>query len=197
MELFWWLIMNAKRCGFVDLCNNTHALDGIEGLRDKITESAAKRFGEPYVKVKDLADLRGLVKDIFDLDLHEMVLVLPDAIHAEGCDEQFAKDIVRAIKKHQTAFFVAYSGFQGYFPALFKKCSMDYVEHSGGWGYDDIPLYVFTDLQKSGNMHVEGNLAGDYIISKDLKWSAKLADRKITLNGISTENFIKIWVNTP
>lgn len=197
MELFWWLIMNAKRRGFVDLYNNTHALDGIEGLRDKITESAAKRFGEPYVKVKDLADLRGLVKDIFDLDLHEMVLVLPDAIHVEGCDEQFAKDIVRAIKKYQTGFFVAYSGFQGYYPALFKKCSTDYVDHWGGWGYDDIPLYVFTDLQKSGTVHTEENLAGDYIISKDLKWSAKLADRKITLNGISAENFIKIWVNTP
>ena len=115
--------MNAKRRGFVDLYNNTHALDGIEGLRDKITESAAKRFGEPYVKVKDLADLRGLVKDIFDLDLHEMVLVLPDTIHVEGRDDQFAKDIVRAIKKYQTGFFVAYSGFQGYIPALFKKCS--------------------------------------------------------------------------
>lgn len=197
MELFWWLIMNAKRRGFVDLYNNTYKLDDIVGLRDKITESAAKRFGEPYVKVKDLADLRGLVKDIFDLDLHEMVLLLPDSIHEEGCDDQFAKDIVRTIKKHQTAFFVVYSGFQGYFPALFKKCSMDYVDHNGGWGYDNIPLYVFTDLQKSGTVHTEENLAGYYIISKDLTWSAKLADKQITLNNISAENFIKIWVNTP
>lgn len=73
---------------------------------------------------------------------------------------------------------------------------MDYVNHDGGWGYDNIPLYVFTDLRKSGTVYTEENLAGDYIISKDLKWSAKLADRKITLNGISAENFIKIWVNT-
>ena len=189
--------MNVKRNGFVELYNNTHKLDEITGLRDKSAESAAKRFGEPYVKVKDLADLRGLVKDIFDLDLHEMTLLLPDSIHAEGCDDQFAKDIVRAIKKYQTAFFVAYSGFQGYFPALFKKCSMDYVDHNGGWGYDNIPLYVFTDLRKSGTVHTEENLAGDYIISKDLTWSAKLADKQITLNNISAENFIKIWVSTP
>ena len=74
---------------------------------------------------------------------------------------------------------------------------MDYVNHDGGCGYDDIPLYVFTDLRKSGTVYTEENLAGDYIISKDLKWSAKLADRKFTLNGISAENFIKIWVNTP
>lgn len=46
-------------------------------------------------------------------------------------------------------------------------------------------------------MHVEENLAGTYIISKDLTWSAKLADKQITLNNISAENFIKIWVNTP
>lgn len=189
--------MNVKRIGFVELYNNTHKLDEITGLRDKIAENAAKRFGEPYVKVKDLTDLRGLVKDIIDLDLHEMVLLLPDSIHEEGYDDQFAKDIVRTIKKHQTAFFVAYSGFQGYFPALFKKCSMDYVDHNGGWGYDNIPLYVFTDLQKSGTVHTEENLAGDYIISKDLTWSAKLADKQITLNNISAENFIKIWVNTP
>lgn len=45
-------------------------------------------------------------------------------------------------------------------------------------------------------MHVEENLAGTYIISKDLMWSAKLADRQITLNN-STENFLKILVNTP
>lgn len=83
MELFWWLIMNAKRRWFVDLYNNTYKLDEIVGLRDKIAESAAKRFGEPYVKVKDLADLRGMVKDIFDLDLHEMVMLLPDNIHVE------------------------------------------------------------------------------------------------------------------
>ena len=42
MELFWWLIMNAKRRGFVDLYNNTYKLDEIVGLRDKIAESAAK-----------------------------------------------------------------------------------------------------------------------------------------------------------
>lgn len=74
---------------------------------------------------------------------------------------------------------------------------MDYVDCWGGWGYDDIPLYVFTDLQKSGTVYTEENLAGTYIISKDLIWSAKLAVSKITLNGISAENFIKIWVNTP
>ena len=46
-------------------------------------------------------------------------------------------------------------------------------------------------------MHVEENLAGTYNISKDLTWSAKLADCQITLNNNSTENFLKIWVNMP
>lgn len=189
--------MSANRRGFVDLYDNTYKLEGITGLRDKIAESAAKRFGEPYVKVKDLADLRGLVADIFDLDLHGLVLLLPESIHDERCDDQFAKDVIRAVKKYQTAFFCPYSGKEGCFPSLFRKGSLDYIDHCGGWGYHEIQLYVFTDLQKSGNMHVEENLAGTYIISKDLKWSAKLADKQITLNNISAENFIKIWVNTP
>nr|DAO97003.1 MAG TPA: hypothetical protein [Caudoviricetes sp.] len=189
--------MNVKRRGFVDLYDNTYKLEGIAGLRDKIAESAVRRFGEPYIKVKDLTDLRGIVSDIFDLDLHEMVLLLPESIHDERCDDQFAKDIIRAVKKYQTAFFVPYNGKDGCFPSLFRKGSLDYIDHCGGWGYENIPLYVFTDLQKSGTMHVEENLAGTYIISKDLKWSAKLTDRQITLNNISAENFIKIWVNTP
>ena len=189
--------MSANRRGFVDLYDNTYKLEGIAGLRDKIAESAAKRFGEPYVKVKDLTDLRSLVADIFDLDLHGMVFLLPESLLDERCDDRFAKDVIRAIKKYQTGFFVPYSGKEGCFPSLFRKGSLDYIDHNGGWGYHEISTYVFTDLQKSGTMHVEENLAGTYIISKDLMWSAKLADRQITLNNISTENFLKIWVNTP
>jgi hypothetical protein len=189
--------MNAEYRGFVDLYNNSYKLDGIVGLRDKVAESAAKRFGEPHVKVKDIVDLRGLVSDIMAEDLYGLILVLPDSIHSESCDEQLATDIWKVVKKYDTGFFVAYNGCHGYLPSIFRKCKMDYVDHFGGWGYNDIPTYVFTDLQKSGTMHVEENIAGNYIISKDLMWSAKLADRQITLNGISAENFIKIWVNTP
>ena len=125
--------MSANRRGFVDLYNNTYKLDGIEGMRGKIAESAAKRFGEPYIKVKDLTDLRGLVADIFDLDLHGMVFLLPESIHNEGCDDQFAKDVIRAVKKYQTGFFVPYGGKDGCFPSLFRKGSLDYINHNGGW----------------------------------------------------------------
>lgn len=102
------------------------------GLRDKAAESAAKRFGEPYVKVKDIADLRNLVSDIMVEELYGLILVLPDSIHFESCDEQLAMDIWKVVEKYDTGFFVAYDGHHGYLPSIFRKCKMDYVDHCGG-----------------------------------------------------------------